>query len=65
MYLSIFPTLNWKMPPENVKTGAEPLLVTLLLALLELKYINFRNMELLRNRPGARPFHTTTFDRNS
>lgn len=48
LYLSIFPPLNWKMPSENVKTGHEPLLVTLLLVLLELKYINFRNMELVR-----------------
>ena len=53
------------MPPENVKTGSKSLLVTLLLTLLELKHVNFRNMELLRNRPGARSFHITIFHCNS
>lgn len=65
-YLSVFfSSLNWEVPPENVKTGSKPLLVTLLLTLLELKYINLRNIELIRNRPGVGPFHITNFHGNS
>lgn len=53
------------MPPENVKTVYKWLIVTLLLTLLELKHMNFRNMELVRNRPGTRPFHIMIFLCNS
>lgn len=61
IYVSNYISLNCKVPPENIKTGPKSLLVTLLVILLELKYINLRYTQLVRNRRDVRPFHTTNF----